>query len=245
MIGGYNYIQTGSDGAKKNDFRIGIEQSGGLTGLIKQLDQDANLYRFVKLDADFKHYINYKKSALVFRLYGGIGIPYGKNNDGTKEQHLPFFKSFYAGGPYSMRAWQVRQLGIGSSKYFDTASQAQRVDRFGDIQLEGNIEYRFNLGSLFGIKIKSALFTDIGNIWYRSNFGDPRYAGAEFNINKLYTDIAVGAGTSLRADFDYFLIRFDWAYKLKNPAFVEDNYGWFHDIQLLKGQFQLGINYPF
>jgi hypothetical protein len=244
-IGGYNYVQTGSDGAKKNDIRIGLEESGGLFGLIKALDRNANLYRFVKLDADFKHYINYKKTALVFRLYGGVGIPYGRDKDGAREQQLPFFKSFYAGGPYSMRAWQVRQLGVGSAPYFDTAAETKGVDRFGDIQLEGNIEYRFNLGSFFGIKIKSALFTDIGNIWYRTNYGNANYQGAEFNINKLYTDIAVGAGTSLRADFDYFLIRFDWAYKLKNPAYSYNNYGWFHDIQLLKGQFQLGINYPF
>ena len=243
---GYNYIQTGTDGAKKNDFRIGLEESGGLTGMIKTLDRDANLYRFVKIDADFKHYINYKKSALVFRLYGGIGVPYGRDKDGVREQQLPFFKSFYAGGPYSMRAWQVRQLGIGSSPYFDTAVNARNVDRFGDIQLEGNIEYRFNLGTLFNVvKLKSALFTDIGNIWYRTTQGNPKYIGADFNINKLYTDIAVGAGTSLRADFDYFLIRFDWAYKLKDPVYSNDNYGWFHDVQLLKGQFQLGINYPF
>ncbi|MEO5593464.1 MAG: BamA/TamA family outer membrane protein [Chitinophagaceae bacterium] len=245
QILGYNYIQTESDGAKKNDFRIGLEESGGLSGIFKALDQDANLYRFLKIDADFKHYINYKKSALVFRLYGGIGIPYGRDKEGSKEKQLPFFKSFYAGGPYSMRAWQVRQLGIGSSAYFDTASAFKGVDRFGDIQLEGNIEYRFNLGTLLGIKIKSALFTDIGNIWYRNNDIDPKYVGSEFNFNKLYTDIAIGAGTSLRADFDYFLIRFDWSYKLKNPVYSNENFGWFHDIQLLKGQFQLGINYPF
>ncbi|MEO5683797.1 MAG: BamA/TamA family outer membrane protein [Chitinophagaceae bacterium] len=242
---GYNYIQTGSDGAKKNDFRVGLEESGGIFGLFKTLDRDANLYRFLKLDADFKHYINYKKSALVFRLYGGIGIPYGRDKEGVREKQLPFFKSFYAGGPYSMRAWQVRQLGVGSSPFFDTAAAFKGVDRFGDIQLEGNIEYRFNLGAVFGIKLKSALFTDIGNIWYRNNDIDPKYIGSAFNINKLYTDIAVGAGTSLRADFDYFLIRFDWSYKLKNPVYSYENYGWFHDIQLLKGQFQLGINYPF
>lgn len=242
---GYNYIQNDAKGAKKNDLRIGIEESGGLTGLIRTLDRDANLYRFIKIDADFKHYINWKKSALVFRLYGGIGIPYGKDKSGALEEQLPFFKAFYAGGPYSMRAWQVRQLGIGSSPYFDTASAAKGIDRFGDIQLEGNIEYRFNLGSLFGVKLKSALFTDIGNIWYRNNNIDPKYIGAEFNVNKLYTDIAVGAGTSLRFDFDYFLLRFDWAYKLKDPVYSYINYGWLHDIELFKGQFQLGINYPF
>lgn len=245
MVGGYNYVQTTASGAKKNDFRIGLEESGGITGLIKALDQDANLYRFVKLDADIKHYINFPKTSLVFRLYGGIGVPYGRNKNGDKETQLPFFKSFYAGGPYSMRAWQVRQLGVGSSKYFDTAANVKGLDRFADIQLEGNIEYRFGLGSLFGIKIKSALFTDFGNIWYRNKNVDPNIKGAEFNLNKLYTDIAVGAGTSLRLDFDYFLIRFDWAYKLKNPVYADENYGWFHDVELSKGQFQLGINYPF
>ncbi len=245
MVGGYNYIQTTQSGAKKNDFRIGVEESGGLTGLIRALDRDANLYRFVKMDADIKHYINFSKTALVFRLYGGIGIPYGRNKDGEKEAQLPFFKSFYAGGPYSMRAWQVRQLGLGSSKYFDTAANAKNLDRFGDIQLEGNIEYRFGLGSLFGVKIKSALFTDIGNIWYRNKNVNSKIVGAEFNFNKLYTDIGIGAGTSLRLDFDYFLIRFDWAYKLKDPVYSTENFGWFHDVELSKGQFQLGINYPF
>jgi outer membrane protein insertion porin family len=246
MVGGYNYVQTTASGAKKNDFRIGLEESGGITGLIKALDRDANLYRFVKLDADIKHYINFPKTSLVFRLYGGIGVPYGRNKNGEKEAQLPFFKSFYAGGPYSMRAWQVRQLGLGSSKYFDTAANVKGLDRFGDVQLEGNIEYRFGLGSLFGIvKIKSALFTDIGNIWYRNADVDPAIKNAEFNIGRLYRDIAVGAGTSLRLDFDYFLIRFDWAYKLKNPVYANENYGWFHDVELSKGQFQLGINYPF
>ncbi len=33
------------------------------------------------------------------------------------------------------------------------------------MKLEFNVEYRFLLGTLFGIKFKSALFTDIGNIW--------------------------------------------------------------------------------
>jgi hypothetical protein len=61
----------------------------------------------------------------------------------------------------------------------------------------------------------------------------------------LYKDLAVDAGTSLRIDFDYFLIRFDWAYKLKNPIYSDINSGWFNNLELFKGQFQLGVNYPF
>ena len=52
-------------------------------------------------------------------------------------------------------------------------------------------------------------------------------------------------GTSLRLDFDFFLIRLDWAYKIKNPAFADKQSGWFHKLSLNQGQFQLGINYPF
>ena len=53
-----------------------------------------------------------------------------------------------------MRAWQVRQLGWGSNIPKDDTSFR---DRFGDIQLEANIEYRFQLGTLpGGIKKRDA-----------------------------------------------------------------------------------------
>jgi hypothetical protein len=55
----------------------------------------------------------------------------------------------------------------------------------------------------------------------------------------------VAGGTSLRLDFNYFMIRFDWAYKLKDPLFSDQSNGWFQNVNLLKGQFQLGINAPF
>lgn len=238
----YNFSQLKNN--KKNDLRVTMEESGFLLGLIKQLDMKANLFRFVKIDADYRHLISYKKTALAFRLYGGIGVPYGKDADGSLEKQLPFFKSFFAGGPNSMRGWQVRQLGVGSTLYYDTA-QYGPLDRFGDIQLEGNAEFRFNLGNLFGVKLKSAVFTDVGNIWYRNTLGDSKLVGSDFAFPKLYKDLAVDAGTSLRVDFDYFLIRFDWAYKLKNPIYSNINDGWFHNLELLKGQFQLGVNYPF
>ena len=33
--------------------------------------------------------------------------------------------------------------------------------------------------------------------------------------------------------------------KLKDPAHANENDGWFNDIRLLNGQFQLGLGYPF
>lgn len=143
-----------------------------------------------------------------------------------------------------MRAWRFRQLGWGSNISQDTASSGP-WDRFGDFKLEGNIEYRFNLGRLFGVKIQSALFTDFGNIWLlKTDPTNPSLEGATFKFKNLYRDLAVAGGTSLRIDFDFFLIRFDWAYKLKNP-FYRTNNGWFQELKLLDGTFQLGIGYPF
>jgi outer membrane protein insertion porin family len=107
------------------------------------------------------------------------------------------------------------------------------------------MEYRFGLGTLFGVKVKSAVFADVGNIWYRNNLGDPELNDAVFHLYNLYRDLAVAGGTSLRFDFDYFMIRFDWAYKLKNPVYSDVNYGWFQHLSLNQGQFQLGIGLPF
>lgn len=227
-----------------NSLKVGLEESGGLTGLIKYVDRTGGLFRYIKGDIDFRHIIRLERSEWAFRGYAGIGIPYGKTKDNIKETSLPFFKSFFAGGPNSMRAWQVRRLGIGSSIFYDTLGKGG-YDRFADFQLEANIEFRFNVGTIAGIKVKSALFSDIGNIWSRNTDGTEKQAGSEFKFNRLYKDIAVAAGTSLRFDFNYFLVRFDWAYKVKNPYYAKDNNGWFRNIQLTTGQFQLGIGMPF
>jgi outer membrane protein assembly factor BamA len=83
----------------------------------------------------------------------------------SSDKTLPFFKQFSAGGPYSMRAWGLRQLGMGSSIQSDTISTTNYRDRFGDMQLEANVEYRFPLATVAGIKVASALFADMGNVW--------------------------------------------------------------------------------
>jgi outer membrane protein assembly factor BamA len=230
--------------------RIRVEQSGLFTGMIKKLDQ-GDLRRFIKVDAEYKHYINYRKSSWAFRGFAGYGYVYGKTDtlgngdpkDIVNENNLPFFKAFFGGGPYSMRAWPIRRIGPGSSVLYDTAKR----ERFGDIQLELNAEYRFTITTIAGIKLNSALFVDIGNIWKTEYVKDTneKIPEASFKFDRLYKDIAIGAGTSLRFDFDIFLIRLDWAYRFKDPAWSHINDGWFHDLRLANGQLQLGIGYPF
>jgi outer membrane protein insertion porin family len=237
----YNSIKKNEN--RTNFLRISAEPSGALLGLVKSIDQ-GDLWRFIKGDIEYRHHIDYKRSQLAMRAYAGAGWAYGKEVAGSEET-LPFYKAFFAGGPNSMRAWQVRQLGLGSSKFYDTAGGGI-LDRFGDVQLEGNIEYRFPLGTIFTIKVLSALYVDAGNIWNRHPIDTTNAEkGSDFAFNRFYKEIAVDAGTGLRFDFDWFIIRFDWAYKIKDPQRMEFPDRWFYNMQLLKGQFQLGIGYPF
>lgn len=245
---GISYVHTKSRVGRFRYFKTTLEESGALTGLLfKGLYND--LFRFAKLDAEYRYFIEKPKHTWAFRLMGGYGYAYGANPD--KNLTMPFFRQFFAGGPNSMRAWTVRSLGPGSTGVKDSVfnNSIPANLRLGDIQLEANIEYRFNLATIGGVKVKSAFFADMGNIWYRSNVKerstDLRVVNLDFKLNRLYQDLAIAGGTSLRLDFDYFLIRLDWAYKIKDPFFADINAGWIQKFNLLSGQLQLGINHPF
>jgi outer membrane protein assembly factor BamA len=236
---------------KSNYVRLGLEEAGGLLGILGNLS--SNIYRYVKLEAEYRQSIKLqnRKTELAYRAFAGVGYNYG--NDTLRDKTLPFFKQFSAGGPYSMRAWGLRQLGLGGSlqSEADTSTNSYR-DRFGDMQLEANIEYRFPLATIAGVKIASALFADIGNVWnVRKNAADP---DARFSFKNLGRDLAIGMGTGIRIDFSYFLIRLDLAYKVKDPARQYNN-GWMDKFQWFENRanglkvnnyaFQLGIGLPF
>jgi outer membrane protein assembly factor BamA len=241
-----------------SSIRLFAEESGILLGAVfksqtakgKPLE---DLYRFTRFDIDYRRYINYKKSSLVFRAFAGLGI--AMNTESRQgEVTLPFFKSYYAGGPNSMRGWQIRKLGIGSNIYFDTLANGTFNDKYADMQLEANLEYRFNLFRLFGFWFRGAVFTDIGNIWFRNDL-DGQLPGAEFKLSKLQQDIAVSSGAGMRMDFTYFILRFDWGFPLKDPRYGPDKgstpfnsdskNGWFVDGVWNKPTFQFAIGYPF
>ena len=225
----FNYLHTGTslkNPNQNNYLRIGIEEAGGLTGLIP--GASTRIYRYIKAELELRKLYKYQYTELARRFMGGWGNNY--SNDPVLKGQLPFFKQFTAGGPYSMRAWGLRQLGLGSSQFYDTSLKSQSFDRFGDFQLEANLEYRFPLFQWGSYKIGSALYTDIGNIWnIRDTELDP---AAGFKFDKLYKDIAVAVGTGLRIDFNYFIIRIDYALKMKDPTRLQND-GWL-DIRNLK-----------
>lgn len=241
----YRYTMTGGTRGT-NVFRTNLEESGLITGMIRNPFLDSQLYRFVKIDAEYSRSVKFTKKEIAFRIFAGVGYELEATVHPEKKRYLPFFKQYFAGGPNSMRAWGLRRLGPGSSiKSFATAP-----DRFGDIQLEANAEFRFPLFNFRGIQFNSALFTDVGNVWFlREN---PDFPNGHFNINRLWTDLGVGVGTGLRVDFNFFLVRLDYAFKAKNPSPDPENSTaqnkWFYNFDwssLLGGQIQLGINYPF
>ncbi len=231
-------------------FRVGIEESGLVAGMFKSLEN--TVYRYVKLEVEYRKSIKQEKTELAYKLFGGLGINY--SNSSEIGNVLPFFKQFFAGGPNSMRAWGLRQLGQGSSLLYDTSTSSFK-DRFGDVRVEGNFEYRFNLYNGGFLKVGSALFTDIGNVWnLKKDINNPN---SEFTFNNFLRDIAIDMGTGLRLDFGgYFMLRLDVAYKIKDPGRQYNN-GWvdlsnasfkeyrMNGVEVRNIAFQLGIGLPF
>ncbi len=230
--------------------RLNLEESGLYLNLFPQTN---SIFKYVKFDLDFRLHKFYTKGELAYRLFSGIGINYN-----PQFNTLPFFKQYTAGGVNSMRGWVVRQLGLGSSIAQDTIGLNSYRDRFGDVQFETNLEYRFRLFKLGSVQFNSAVFIDIGNIWnLKNNITDEK---SIINFSRLYQDLAVSIGTGIRLDFaSYFVLRLDLGLKLKDPIRTY-NQGWL-DINNFKFSelkqnssgnfyidnlaFQLGIGLPF
>ncbi|MFM7662341.1 MAG: BamA/TamA family outer membrane protein [Bacteroidota bacterium] len=162
--------------------------------------------QFFRIANDFiySHKINVK-SSLHGRLQAGYGLPYG--NSSTS---LPYDYSFFAGGANDNRGWKARSLGPGVYKYYLDTNRT--ITQVADIRLGISVEYRFNITKT----LKSCLFLDAGNIW--TNKTDPKREGGEFTSN-FYKQIAFAAGTGIRIDLSFFIVRFDIGFPLFNPVF--------------------------
>lgn len=256
--------------AKPNVFnfiRVYAEESGMLLGGIFKSETAGGktlgeLYRFIKLSTEFRHYVTHPKTTWAFRLFGGYGIGFDTESQQGEDITLPFFKQFFAGGPNSMRGWQLRKLGPGSSIFYDTVRvrtyttdppgvvEKKFDDRYADIQLEGNVEFRFDIFPIYGYWLRGALFSDVGNVWVRTSHS-PELQYGIIDIDRFYKDIAVAGGAGLRLDFKFFLLRFDLGWRLKDPLYASDSYtksknaGWLITSNMKHPTFQFGIGYPF
>jgi len=85
----------------------------------------------LNLIAEIKHIITRRENSMHFRLYAGAGWAFSTGSR-KGQVTLPFFKSFVAGGPNSMRGWPIRKLGIGSNVFYDTVANGTFNDKYAD-----------------------------------------------------------------------------------------------------------------
>ncbi|MEP7256217.1 MAG: BamA/TamA family outer membrane protein [Ferruginibacter sp.] len=204
---------------RQHSFKINAEVSGIPWGMLHIFEK--YMRQFVKTDAEYIYSVTRPKSALVFRMFGGIGIA------AKKDTTLPFFKQYFGGGSNSMRGWPVRGIGRGSQPLSPYGTNTFN-DRTGDIQLESNIEYRYTIAQIIpnSLILRGALFMDIGNVWnFRNTVPGGGADAAQFQFKNLYKELGVAAGTGFRLDFNYFVLRFDLGFRVKRPD-VTKNDGW-------------------
>lgn len=258
IILGPNYTfsysnQKGTNDRKYMFFRGNVETSGNILyagfrlANLKSTDDSVYLIanrrfaQYFRVEGDWRNYFRLNRHSLfAVRTFAGIGVPYGNSIA------LPFVKQFFVGGPNSLRGFLIRQIGPGG--YADgtynreTGRDSSRVGFFnqtGDIKFELNAEVRFDIYKW----MKGAVFLDAGNVWTLRK--DNRELG-NFDIRRAWKEFAVDAGVGLRLDFDFFVIRFDYGFPLRDPRRVDAKRWQFEKgLAFRKGQFQLAIGYPF
>jgi len=229
-IGNFIYLRTNFESAGNV-----LDAVAGAFNLPMDEEGSFNIFnipysQFLKGDADFRFYRVFDDNqTLVFRLMGGLGLPYGNS------VVMPFIKSYFGGGANSLRAWRIYSLGPGSYSH----SNEGRFDRYGDVKLETNLEYRFRFYQFW----HGAFFVDAGNVWFvRKN---DQFPGGEFKVDGFINDIALGGGIGLRMDFNFFVLRVDAAVPLRDPSLLKGN-RWISEWPGFSDyNFNLGIGYPF
>jgi hypothetical protein len=160
---------------------------------------------FVKITAQYiaNQYINSKHN-IAYRAIVGLGFAEGNS------LALPYEYAYFAGGSNDIRAFPARTMAPGSYKTY--ADENATITQIGDIKLEGNVEWRFEMTDL----LEGALFIDAGNIWNRHRNTIPLDDPTVFKLSS-WREIAVGFGYGVRADFDFLIVRIDLAIALHNP----------------------------
>jgi outer membrane protein insertion porin family len=168
--------------------------------------------QYAKFSVDGRGYYNFEnKNKLAVRVFAGVAKPYWNSST------LPYIKQFFSGGPNSIRAFHINSLGPGT--YNQNSGNIGFLQLGGDVKLETNAEYRFNIFRFF----KGALFADAGNVWLLKS--NPANTGSPFSLSGFADQVAVGAGMGLRIDVSFFILRFDLATPLRKP-WLEENHRW-------------------
>jgi len=220
---------------KRNGFYFQsiLGTSGNVASLVSAISNNNKPYKllgnvysqFLKASVDIRYYNKTTKKGFALRLYSGVGYSYGNSTV------MPYIEQFYSGGSSSIRAFSARSLGPGSYKPEEINGI---IDQTGDIKLEFNAEYRVPASDM----VHTALFLDVGNVWLLNE--DVNRPGAEFNFDTFSNQLAVGAGVGLRFDFDFFILRTDVGFPLRNT--YESDYGyWIPKSSEILSDYRLNI----
>lgn len=210
---------------------------GNMAAGKKWSEKDKQLFKnpyaqFLKIETDFsKTWTLGTKSQLVGHVNAGLIWSYGNS------EAAPYSEQFYVGGANSIRAFSVRSIGPGS--YTTDVSNLSYLDQTGDIKIQMNLEYRFNIfGSVYG-----ATFIDAGNVWTLRDDGYRH--GGQFKFKNAFKEMAVGTGVGLRYDLDFLVLRLDWGVGLHVP--YETGKGGFYNMPNFKDShsLHLAVGYPF
>lgn len=238
---GYEFTYDPSKNSQSSFFfRGGIDVAGNLlNGLYTAADAPKDsMGRYKLLGVSFSQYMRTRadisygfifnpRSKLIVRFSAGVGVPLGNSDI------LPYVKQFYVGGTNSLRSFIARSVGPGSE-----VPPEGYNDLTGDIRMEGNLEYRFEISG----RLKGALFMDAGNIWL-FNKDDSRPKG-NFHFDSFLQDIAISSGWGLRWDFDFIVARLDFAYTLRTP-YLPAGEKWASSFEFWNPTINIAIGYPF
>ena len=230
--------RTGFTDNNFSQFKVKLVTAGNLLSAFSSFvdfdkdENDKNLIfgvpysQYVKTEFDYiKYWQISRDNVFAFRTFLGIAIPYGNSSS------IPFLRSYFAGGSNDNRAWEAYSLGPGRTDNVNDFNEA-------NLKIALSLEYRFNIfGSLDG-----ALFADSGNIW--NVLDDIEDEESIFEDFSSLAELALGSGVGLRYDFDFFVFRFDTAFKTYNPA-LNKGERWFKNYNFSNAVFNIGINYPF
>lgn len=247
---------AGQQVKRSHYIRVGADIAGNLLSLFNpMLSKDANgSHKFMDspyaqyAKADISYSLNQRvtrSTSMVYHAYFGIGKPYGNS------VALPLEKMFFAGGANSLRGWQARTLGPGSTGVPIENNSISVPNQVGEMMMELNMEYRFKMVYSF----EGALFVDAGNIW-NLNRWDDKNEGAQFKFNKFYREIAVSTGVGLRLNLDFLIIRLDIGFKTYDPYInpdltmnpAQERRGFIAPSKWLKSSnntWHFALNYPF
>ena len=239
------YYFTSNPDTKENGIsvRVNADANGNLFRLLTSMLGDPvtrnnetyyNIFglrfaQYARASIELSHRFNLNDhNQISWRIFAGGGVPYGNSNT------VPFERLFFAGGSNSMRGWQVRSLGPGSVPA-DTVSSYP--NQLGNIRLEANLEYRANV--IGGLNL--GIFFDAGNIWMNSKGEKRPEARLRYDFFK---QLAFNTGVGIRYDFDYFVLRLDWGWKLYNPS-LEKQKRWLSQFRFKDTALHFAIGFPF